>query len=275
MKLSVKGDMLISHLKYLTLVFLLFFICETLGAHKNSITKKQSSQLNSKQQTTKLNQQLTMSENPAHHIKPITNFSISFCISHLLPLTQLFTSQYDLIKAVLKSDLKRVQSLVKSGANIDLQDRYIVFNSNRKSYWTPLMYAVDKGDLEITRFLIESGANTHLMNQNGWTPLMLAVVSLYSHIEIIRLLLASGIDVNFKNQDGWTALMYAAYKGHLGIIRFLISSSDIDINIRNRDGWTTLMIAIFYKRLEVAYFLKEIGAKLTSKNQIAVENALK
>ena len=266
-----------SHLKYLTLVFFCFLFVKHRRPQKHPI-RRQSLKQGPVQQKKQPSQQLEVliPKNSTDQIRPTTDFSISPRNSNVLSqVNQFFTGQYNLIKAVLKNDLESVQSLVKAGADIDLQDRYIFFNSNRKSYWTPLMYAVDKGDLEITRFLIESGANTHLMNQNGWTPLMLAIVSPYSHIEIIRLLLASGIDVNFKNQDGWTALMYAAYRGHLGVIRFLITSSDVDINIRNRDGWTTLMIAIFYKRLEVAYFLKEIGAKLTSKDQIAIETALK
>ncbi len=43
------------------------------------------------------------------------------------------------------------------------------------------------------------------------------------HVGIVRFLLGYGADVNMTNRDGWSALMIAADWGHMDIVELLVS----------------------------------------------------
>ena len=62
----------------------------------------------------------------------------------------------------------------------------------------------NRGSYDITSFLLSSGAQINAVDNEGQTPLMLAVIC--EHEDIIRLLLDSGADVNILNSEGQTVL---------------------------------------------------------------------
>ena len=69
------------------------------------------------------------------------------------------------------------------------------------------------------------------------------------YIGTVLLLLNEGkVEVDKRNKNGWTALMLACRRGHVDVVRALLSyvGSDgtvVDVNRGKNDGWTALMIA--------------------------------
>ena len=56
------------------------------------------------------------------------------------------------------------------------------------------------------------------------------------HVEIVRLLCDRGADVEAFNNGGFRPLYYAAYNGHISVVKELIEERNAYINARD-DGW--------------------------------------
>ncbi len=131
------------------------------------------------------------------------------------------------------------------------------------------------GDVEAAKSYISSGGDVNAQNDDGWTPLMLAVNA--DEAEMVQLLLAAKADVNIKNHqgetsvsrdiegsgasahgvyavgakegdirifdNGSTALMIAATKGLAHMVKLLIAAK-ADVNVVSDVGNTALMAAI-------------------------------
>ena len=141
-----------------------------------------------------------------HKCKGI-DLNVSNCYKHT-PLTF----------AIWKENLKIVEILVKSGANVDHQD---------DNGWTPLTMAILKGNLEITTLLSRNGANLNFLDTRNYTPMTNAIA--LEKLEVIKHLIDCGADVNYNNLAGWTPLRRATYKDNLEIIQLLIDrGADIE-----------------------------------------------
>lgn len=109
-----------------------------------------------------------------------------------------------------------------------------------ESGWTPLMMATLHGHSSMVELLLKKGADVNLHNTTGGTALMMA--ALQGQAEILQLLLARGANVNDQDAKGWTALMYAARNGHTPTVQILLSSG-AEVDLKNTDGRTALMYA--------------------------------
>ena len=114
--------------------------------------------------------------------------------------------------------------------------------------------SVVDGDLGTVALFIERGARLNDQNAGGRTPLLVA--SEKGHLEVVRLLLSKeGIDINKPAKNGLTPLIFASWKGHLEIVRVLLSKEGIDVNKPKNEGITSLIIASFQGHLEVVRLL--------------------
>jgi ankyrin repeat protein len=105
-----------------------------------------------------------------------------------------FENQSPLHYAITNGADKVVEALIKAGANVNVED-------NKQE--TPLTLSVSDNKLVILKLLISSGAN---VNANG--PLEIAALQ-PENIEIIKTLLAAGAKVNAVDEDGNTPLHIA------------------------------------------------------------------
>ncbi len=71
---------------------------------------------------------------------------------------------------------------------------------------------------------------------------------------VINYLLKNG-DVNFKDRNGQTMLHWAAYKGHLDIVRLLLQDKNINVNLQDNFGRTALYWAVYKRRLDIVSLL--------------------
>lgn len=100
-------------------------------------------------------------------------------------------------------DATAVNYLIERGANVN-----IVRESDSQ---TPLLHAINaETDSMLIRLLISKGANVNHQDNNGYTPLHMAVV--YNNEIVIEILINAGADRSIKNEDGHTAEEMARHR---------------------------------------------------------------
>lgn len=85
-----------------------------------------------------------------------------------------------------------------------------------------LIEAAGRGDVEGMRHLISGGADVNAVALDDWTPLTRA--SANGRLGAVELLVVSGADVN-KGVGGVSPLFFAARKGHVAVVRFLLEKN--------------------------------------------------
>jgi len=148
--------------------------------------------------------------------------------------------------------------------------------------YTPLHWAARCGLKRKTELLLDAGAPTEALDEQGDTPLHLAIME--QHFDVAKLLVARGAkldlrsagglgditflqqnikpaDVNGKHEGwpGWTLLHYAAVGGQVKAIEFLLGQG-ANVDARGRGHDTPLRVAAENGHLEVARLLLDRGA---------------
>ena len=167
--------------------------------------------------------------------------------------------QEALVGSVVAGDMKRVETLVAQGADVNHGYSYA-------GGATVLILAALHGHVEVVRLLVEKlGAKVNQANQQGATALMLAAQ--FGHVDVVRLLVEKlGAKVNQADQKGTTALMLAAVKGNLDVVKLLIRRLGANVNQLTKVGWSALHLASISKRTEVVKYLARHGADVTQPN---------
>ncbi len=141
-----------------------------------------------------------------------------------------------LIVASNEGQLNTVQYLIESGANINLcayqeisalhaGKQIIKKKQNEKIWLTKFVIgwkATIEKHLEVVKYLLDNGAKPDKSDDEGTTPLHLAVVE--SALSILQLLLDYGADPNQTNKQGMSALYLAAINGDLPCVMVLIEN---------------------------------------------------
>ncbi|PGH21367.1 hypothetical protein AJ80_03284 [Polytolypa hystricis UAMH7299] len=144
-----------------------------------------------------------------------------------------------------------VQSLIRAGAGVNLQDL---------SGQTALHVASSKGWRVVLQSLIDEGASLDVVDDCGRTALMLAVEKLQS--ATVKLLLNKEVSVNARAQDGSTALHLAAFKGDLKNMRLLLSAG-AEVDALTQNNFTALHIVTLAGSHVMVRLLLKYGADTT------------
>jgi len=120
----------------------------------------------------------------------------------------------EIIEAVLAKDTALVKKLVKSGIDLNEQD---------KGGWTALHFAAQNGDISIARILLENGAKVDIKEEYGNTALGKAVFNSRGKGDMIKLLLSYGADKNLKNNYGVSPYELAQKIANYPVAQYLVT----------------------------------------------------
>jgi hypothetical protein len=139
----------------------------------------------------------------------------------------------ELFDAVKQGDQDRVSNLLVEGADVDATD-YIGRTS--------AMIAVHTKQLDIFKLLLEKGANINIRDNRMDNPLLYAGAE--GLLDFVKVAVAAGADTTMVNRYGGTALIPASDRGHVDIVKELLTTSYVNVNHINNLGWTALLEAI-------------------------------
>lgn len=138
-----------------------------------------------------------------------------------------------LLKAAAAGDLDEVRKQLGEGVPIDATD------VRRR---TPVLLAAMNGHHDVVRHLVAAGADIDKQDETSFNVFLYGCIS--NDIELVRIALDAGADLELLTRFGGNGLTPAAEKGHLDIVRELLTTTDINVNLTNGVGWTALIEAI-------------------------------
>ncbi|KAF5281785.1 hypothetical protein FQR65_LT14532 [Abscondita terminalis] len=153
-----------------------------------------------------------------------------------------------LMLAIQQDQMSLARELLRSHVDVIVPDNKL---------YTCLHYAAQQKDVFVIRELIYRHAYVNERNEEGDTPLVVAL-KLGRTAEVVRVLMANGADVNVSD-----CLHYAVTWGRVQIVKDLLERG-ADINKKNQDGVPVLMHAITNNRTKVAVFLIRQGADVNA-----------
>ena len=123
---------------------------------------------------------------------------------------------------------------------------------------------MDGGNLDIVEFLVST--DPKLLNSrdaDGQTPLTWAAWK--GHLDIVKFLLniESDIDITLhEDERGHTAFMLAILRGHLNVVRVFANNDKVDIYRPNSNGVTPFEIAVLEEDLDIVEFFLSIESDI-------------
>ncbi|MFH0947290.1 MAG: ankyrin repeat domain-containing protein [Planctomycetota bacterium] len=142
------------------------------------------------------------------------------------------------------------------------------------SSWTPLHFACANGLEILAEMLLLGGAGLEARNEQGNTPLLLAVD--WEKPRVYQVLKQYGADLRAVDEEGFTALAIAALNGNAELVQALLDDG-LDPDQANQDGFTPLMQAAEGCQLETVRVLLRRGADPSlrdSKGRTALDLAI-
>ncbi len=107
---------------------------------------------------------------------------------------------------------------------------------------TPLLLAVTQRRLPVASLLVALGANPDARDDRHDTPWLVTGVT--GDVEMAKLLLTADPDLKLRNRFGGISIIPASERGHVEYVRFLANNTDIDVDHVNDLGWTALLEAV-------------------------------
>jgi ankyrin repeat protein len=132
-----------------------------------------------------------------------------------------------------------------------------------------LMLCALNGDLESVKYLVEvMGAE---IEKDGWTPLHYAATK--GNLNVVEYLVAKEADVNVESPNKLTPLMLAAKYGYIRVVKFLLDH-EADLSMTNYQGQTAIDLAAAANQKEIADGLKSRWKKIYGKDYL-IDGSLK
>lgn len=136
----------------------------------------------------------------------------------------------ELINAVAKGDLEKIQALLEQGSDIN----------EMKGAYTPLTRAAIMDDPAVARLLINKGARINAKNSNSDTALSNAASS--GSMDVLCLLIEKGAALDEKDNEGRPPLFWAVNGSRLDVIQLLIDKG-ADLEATDNKGRTAFDMA--------------------------------
>ena len=139
----------------------------------------------------------------------------------------------ELFAAAAAGDTGAIARALAAGANVDARD---------ERGRTPAMAATHARQTVAVAALLKAGADVNRRDDRLDNPFLYAGAE--GLLDILRLAIAAGADPRITNRFGGTALIPAAERGHVEVVRELLTHTKVDVDHVNNLGWTALLEAI-------------------------------
>ncbi|XP_067661816.1 serine/threonine-protein phosphatase 6 regulatory ankyrin repeat subunit B-like [Haliotis asinina] len=154
--------------------------------------------------------------------------------------------------------MKVVELLAKLRADLSLSD---VSGSNI------LHIACYCGQINIVNYILSLKLVD--VNSRGWknrTSVMVAAK--HGHKEVVELLAIHRADLSLNDESGSNILHIACYRGHIGIVKYILSLNSVDVNSRGWKDRTPVMVAAEQRHKEVVKLLVQHGTDLSLRDKL-------
>jgi len=151
-------------------------------------------------------------------------------------------SNEQLFQATQRGDKEAVLKLLQQGADINMRDA-----QGR----TPVMIATYQHNTDMVRTLLQAGADVDIRDNNKENPLLHAGAQ--GWLDILGLAIEAHADTRLTNRFGGISIIPASERGHVEIVRELLTHTDINVNHVNNLGWTALLEAIILSNGDKAH----------------------
>ena len=143
------------------------------------------------------------------------------------------TLNEQLLQATQRGDKEAVLKLLQEGADINVRDA-----QGR----TSVMIATYQHNTDMVRTLLQEGGDVNIRDNNKENPLLHAGAQ--GWLDILRLAIEAHADTGLTNRFGGISIIPASERGHVEVVRELLTRTDINVNHVNNLGWTALLEAI-------------------------------
>jgi len=159
-------------------------------------------------------------------------------------------------RSAADGDLPAIALAIEAGVDVDGRD---------PSGATPLLIAAKSDQVGAFSALLAAGADVDLQDDRLDNPLLYAGAE--GLLDILRLANEAGADPGITNRYGGVAVIPASERGHVEVVRYLLTSTAVNVNHVNRLGWTALLEAILLSdggppHQEIVALLIEHGANV-------------
>lgn len=160
------------------------------------------------------------------------------------------------IRAAEAGDSAAVTQMLKAG---------VAINGRDAQGRTAIMAATHANKVEVVRLLIQAGADINIRDNRLDNPFLYAGVE--GLLDILQLAIDAKADPKLTNRFGGTALIPAAERGHVEVVKTLLTRSKVDVNHVNNLGWTALLEAIVLsnggpRHQQIVQLLVDYGADI-------------
>lgn len=167
-------------------------------------------------------------------------------------------SQNELISEFLlaaqQGDVNTLKACLENGVDINC--------TNRQGRTAITLASLNK-QYEAVSFLISAGADIDKQDETCFNPFLLSCLN--NDLTLLRIVLPANPDLNRLTRFGGVGITPASEKGHVEIVRELLTKTEINFNHTNFVGWTPLLEAIVLndggeKQQEIVKLLLDHGA---------------
>ncbi|XP_067661560.1 ankyrin repeat domain-containing protein 50-like [Haliotis asinina] len=123
------------------------------------------------------------------------------------------------------------------------------------------------GDAEVVKYILsQEMVEINSLGHRKKTPVMVAGQE--GHMEVVELLAKLRADLSLSDESGSNILHTASYRGHIGIVKYILSLNSVDVNSRGWKSRTPVMVAAKQGHKEVVKLLVQHGTDLSLRDKL-------
>ncbi|WBM69698.1 ankyrin repeat domain-containing protein [Buttiauxella sp. WJP83] len=160
----------------------------------------------------------------------------------------------EFLNAAEQGQLENLKQCLNDGVDI---------NATNRQGRTAITLASLHQKYDCIDYLIAAGADINKQDETCFNPFLLSCLN--NDLTLLRLILPANPDLNVLSRFGGVGITPASEKGHVEIVRELVTRTEINVNHTNFVGWTPLLEAIVLndggpKQQEIVKLLLDHGA---------------